>query len=105
MRDRVTFQQRELDDRGRRLGPWADRFTLPAQLTWLRAGETIIGQRLQGLRPCLVTVYDTPDARLVDNAWRLVVDGEPGAFEVKGATPARQRAFRDVLAEAVIGNP
>lgn len=102
--ERVTFQRKGLDVNGDPLGPWEEPgLTVWAKIVYLRGGETVTEQRLQGVRPCVITVRDSRDLREVTSAWRgrgatpRIAGVE---FALKSAEPSRDVGFIDLLAEA-----
>lgn len=98
--EEVRFERRAVDGNGDRLGDWGDdAFEVAAQATFLRGGEAVTEQRLQGNQPVVFTVYDSSRTRLLDNSWRGVHLKTGKAYNVKGVAPHRtQRAFLDVTA-------
>lgn len=98
---RVTFQQRAPDDNGDPLGDWEDGFTRWAQVQYLRGGEGVIQGRLQGRDPAVITVRDEAATREITTAWRAVTQTGPQmTFNLRSWTPAKERGFIDILAEA-----
>lgn len=103
-RDRLRFEQRALDDNNDRLGDWATIFTCSAVLTFLRGGEGVLAQRLQGTLPVILVVRKASELTGLDNSWRAVdVHDETRVFDITGATPAKELGFVDVLAVQRVG--
>lgn len=97
LRDRYRLERRAVDDNGDRRGPWESAGERWARTTWLRGGEGVLAQRLEGTQPVAITVRDDSVTRQVTNAWRAVArDGR--VFDVTSASPARERGFIDLLA-------
>lgn len=102
---RVAFDQRSKDANGDRLGAWDEVFQRQAQVTFLRGGEGVQQQRLAGRQPIVVTVRRCPDTLAVDNAWRVRLVDEGGAYEITAAQANADapREFRDFLATETKG--
>lgn len=96
---RITFQARGEDDNGDPLGPWEDRFTVWAQLVWLRGSEAALQQRLEGKQPVAVVVRASSQTRGITTAWRAVnARNADQKFNITAVSPAKERGFVDVLA-------
>lgn len=98
MRDRIRFDQRGLDANQVRLGPWEDGFTVWAETTWLRGGEGVVAQRLEGKQPVAFSIRDSAQARTITTGFRAVDSRTQRIFDVTAASPSRKRGFIDVLA-------
>jgi head-tail adaptor len=76
LRDRVTFQRRGVtsDDYGNEVtGNWADQFVISARISSPRGGsEQVLAQRLQGVRPVEIAIWNSAQARQIDPSWRAV---------------------------------
>lgn len=101
LRDRYRFDQRGIDANGDRLGPFEDGFTVWAQTTWLRGSEAVMGQRLEGKQPVILTIRDSAQARTITNGFRAVNARDvTKVFNITSVSPAKERGFLDVLATA-----
>lgn len=101
LKDRITFQRRALDANGDRLGAWEADFTVAAQIDWLRGSQPVMEQRLQGIRPVVLTVRDETRTRALVTPWRAVnARNTQHVFEITSVTPARDAGFLDLLATA-----
>lgn len=99
LRDRITFEARGLDANGDPLGAWEPRFTVWAQLVWLRGSESALQQRLEGKQPVAVVIRDSSQTREIDTAWRAVnARKTTERFNITAASPSKKRGFIDVLA-------
>ena len=100
MRDRVRFDQRALDANQMRIGPWEEGFTVWAETVWLRGGEGVQAQRLEGKQPVVFSIRDSAQARTITEGFRAVDTRTERTFNVAGAAPSRVPGFIDVLAVA-----
>lgn len=98
MRDRIRFDQRGLDANQVRQGPWEEGFTVWAETTWLRGGESVVAQRLEGRQPVVLAIRDSAQARTITTGFRAVDVRTERTFDVTAAAPSRTRGFIDVLA-------
>ncbi|WP_336968336.1 head-tail adaptor protein [Brevundimonas aurantiaca] len=98
MRDRIRFDQRALDANQVRLGPWEEGFTVWAETTWLRGGEGVVAQRLEGKQPVAFSIRDSAQARMITTGFRAVDSRTQQVFDVTAASPSREPGFIDVLA-------
>lgn len=100
----VTFQSRDLDANGDRLGEFADRVTTWAAIDWQRGSETAVTNRLQGLQPATLTVWDCTETGPITAAYRAVIVDGPGMvgtqFNITARAPARDRGFVNLMAVA-----
>lgn len=71
-KERLTFQKRrtEADGLGNSEGDWVDQFQLKANVRPRLGGETVIGQRLVGLQPVLITVHKCSMSNEITSGWR-----------------------------------
>jgi head-tail adaptor len=98
MRDRIRFDQRALDANQVRQGPWEEGFTVWAETTWLRGGEGVVAQRLEGKQPVAFSIRDSAQARTITTGFRAVDSRTQQVFDVTAASPSREPGFIDVLA-------
>lgn len=98
LKDRVRFDSRALDANGDPTGPWVEGFTVWAKVDYLRGSEVAISQRLEKRQPVSVTVRDSPGARTINPAMRMVDTRTGETFNVTAASPAKDAGFRNILA-------
>lgn len=96
-RERVTFQQRSVDDNGDRLGDWEAGFDRWARVLALRGGEPVMQARLQGQQPIQVTALATSRTRGVTEAWRILWNERP--YNIRSIAPGEDRDEIVFLAE------
>lgn len=99
LRERVTFEERGLDDNGDRLGEWLPVTTVWARIMTLKGSEPVLQQRLQGVQPVVITVRSSPVLREATTAWRAVHERTGQPFNIRAVTPDEKRAFIDFLAD------
>ncbi len=108
--NRILLQRRTLDGNGDPLGPWgavpseADDSAWAAQVVWLKGGETVMAQRLQGVQPVVIVLRACTTSRAVDNAWRGVDVRDRQVYEFSGATLTEDRMWVEVLGVAKVGD-
>lgn len=104
LRDRVHFQQRGVIDDGAGnevSGPWATQFTVAAAFRPLRGGEAVMGARLEGRQPYIVTVRQSSQTRQVSTDWQMIDARDASRiFNVRAASdPDGLRAWLEILVE------
>lgn len=90
-RERISLQRRALDQNGDPLGPWVEQAQCAAELRNLRGGEQVMGQRLQGVQPVLLTVLASQVSRLADNGWRAVNTRSRQIYDITSAVLSDDR--------------
>lgn len=110
MRDRYRFDQRGADANGDLLGDWVEGFTVAAETTWIRGGESVLSQRLEGHQPVALEIRNSTQARTITSAFRAVdvrtlvdgavVVGTTRVLNITAVSPSKNRGFIDVLATA-----
>ena len=99
LRDRITFERRGLDENQDPLGPWEEVLTVWARLVWLRGGEGVQAQRLEGKQPVVITIRASSDSRAINTGWRAVdARNADHRFNITAVSPAREAGFLDILA-------
>lgn len=100
MRDRYRFDTRGDDANGDPLGDWVPGFTVAAETTWIRGGEAVLSQRLEGRQPVALEIRDSTQARAITAGFRAV-DARTGlVLNITAVSPSKNRGFLDVLATA-----
>lgn len=104
LRDRLRFERKGLDARGRRTLDWdadGDHLEVQAGVTWLRRGEAVQQARLQGQSPVVIKVWASAASRGVDNSWRAIDlrSGRVINLTTPGE-PTRDRLFLEFLGSA-----
>ena len=89
LKDRLRFDQRELDANGDRLGEWVEGFTVWANIEYLRGTESAVNQRLQGNQPVVITIRESNRAKTIDASFRAVDVRTQAIYNVKAAAPGR----------------
>lgn len=104
LRSKVMFQRRTEDANGDLLGPFEDVSARAAEIIYLRGGEPVMAQRLQGVQPAVVAVYADSVTRTVTNAWRLI-DSNTGQIHEITAPPTitPDRRWVEILTTAKAG--
>ncbi len=104
LRERVRFEQRAEDANGERLGGWVDEFTVPAEILYLRGGDPVMAQRLQGVQPVIIRVRFEARTQAVTSAWRAVDARSRQIFEFTNTPPSVDRAWIEMLATGKSGD-
>lgn len=90
LRDRVSFDQRALDDNNARQGPWVEEVgPLFAQITWLRGGEQVLSDRLEGRQPVVITIRRSAATSRIGVGWRVRDVRRGLTFNITGVSPAK----------------
>ncbi len=100
LRERISLQRQALDAKGRSLGQWTEAARFWADLIYLRGGEQVMAQRLQGVQTVVMTVRVTSVSAVVDNAWRAVNVRSRQIYDIKAAVLSDDRAFVQITALA-----
>lgn len=101
LRDRILLQQRTADGYGDPAGPWPpiDGGTaMRADVVPLRGGESVMGQRLQGKQPVIISVRRCALTLSIDNAWRAVNARTGAIYDIASVAPAEDLGLVDILA-------
>jgi head-tail adaptor len=102
LRDRLIFQSRGLDANGDALGEWQERFRRHCQLIWLRGGEGVVQQRIEGRQPVAIVCRKDSGTREITTAWRAVnARAEDQVFNITAVAPHKELDFLDL--QAVVG--
>lgn len=104
LRERLRFEARGAvtdDGFGNVEDTWASKFTCAARIMPLKGSETVIGQRLAGVQPVIITIRSCCKAREVSPAWRAVDTRRGTVFNIRaGANFDEKNHFLDFMAEA-----
>lgn len=102
---RFRFERRERlavpgDAHGVIEGGWqAQLAQVPARLAPLRRGEEVMGSRLQGVQPFILTVRRTSGTDKIDTDWRCVNERDGVIYNIR-TVEKPSRASIDMLIDA-----
>lgn len=101
LRELVAFEAaNEVDDGGGGVpGDFAEIFRAHAAFRWLTGTEPVIGQRLQGVQPVVVTVRDQAAARAVTSAWRIHDIRRGTVLAIRAPKPSDKPGHIDFLCD------
>lgn len=103
---RASFQRRTVDDDGygNEIGAWSPTlFIRWCHVRFLRGGEAVMGSRLEGRQPVIVTVRNDSDTATVNSDMRCIIDGRP--YNIREfPRPSDDRQFLEFLAESGVGD-
>lgn len=100
LRERVAFDRRSGadDGAGNVEDDWAQiGGDVAARIRFLKGGETVVGQRLEGTSPAVVTVRSSTVTRAVTSVFRIRDVRSGRTFNVTAVTPDEQGAYLDIL--------
>lgn len=102
----VAFDKRIEGDStyGRSPGDWVEQFKTTARIRFLRGGEPIIGQRLMGVQPTVITTHGYSQTYEVTEAWRIRDVRNGDAFAIRSITSG-ERGGTDIDFFCTIGGP
>lgn len=101
---RIRFEARTEEPSGDGLGnfegAWSEQFTIAATVRNLRGGETVLGARLTGTQPAVITVRLSPQTLEIRSDWRAVdaVSGQVFALTSPPADTQGHRMYLDIMA-------
>lgn len=101
LRERIVFERRIAadDDYGNQVGTWeAGGPAVAARVQYLKAGEEVIGQRLSGVQPVVITVRSSTFTRGVTADWRARDARSDKTFNLKAPRPGERRDYIEFLA-------
>lgn len=99
LRHMVDFEYRLEDENGDPLGPFEPVFETWCALIWLRGGEGVVQQRLEGRQPVALVVRSNAQTRRITSAWRAVLTNDDDlVLNITSVSPAKERGFIDILA-------
>jgi len=102
LRDRVTFAQRSTvgDEYGNNEGDFVDQFTVAARVQYLRGGESVMADRLEGKQPVVLTIRMSAQAKRIETDWRATdARNEDRVFNVRSISPSERNDQLDILCE------
>ena len=104
LKDRLTLQQRALDDNGDRNGDWGSLGTVWAQVLSINGGETVMEQRLQGKQPVILFLRASSVTTQIDNSFRAIdARNASRVFDITSASLSQDRAWMECLAVQLVG--
>ena len=104
LKDKITFQQRAIDDNDDKNGPWANIVTVSAQIQPLKGGEGVMASRLQGKQPFIIYVRASYNTRRIDNTFQAVdAHCKERVFVITGASLSLDKAWVECLAVQQVG--
>ncbi|KZL04545.1 Phage head-tail joining protein [Pseudovibrio axinellae] len=59
------------DGYGNKTAGYETQFEVRAHFRYLRGGESVIGARLEGIQPVVVTIWRSPDTEAIQTSWRM----------------------------------
>jgi head-tail adaptor len=105
LRERFAFQKRGQGNDGLggsgAFGAWETQFTVSAGLHPLRGSEAVMGDRLAGRQPYIVTVRQSSQTCQVGTDWQIVDERNPDrvfAISAPPVDPLGDRAWLEILA-------
>lgn len=100
---RLRFEERQevSNGAGGFRGEWVHQFTVAAGRKWLRGGEAVIGARLEGRQPAILTIRSSLQARGIGHDWRAVDERDGRVFNLRESPKeSDDRAYLEMLAES-----
>ena len=99
LRHIVEFEFRSEDENGDLLGHFQPAFETWANLIWLRGGEGVVQQRLEGRQPVALVVRSNAMTRRIKSTWRAILTNDDDlVLNITSVSPAKERGFIDILA-------
>ncbi len=102
---RADFERRASlnDGYGNTEDAWAPTFTRWCGVTYLKGGETVMGARLEGRQPVILTVRADPDTQAITPDMRAIIDGR--AYNIREfPRPTKDRAYLEMAAESGVAS-
>lgn len=100
---RFTFLSREVIDDGygnEVSGPFEDRFTVWAGVTYLRGSETVMASRLEGRQPVVIAVRQSANTRSITTDWKARNARTDEVYNIRTIVPTKDRAGFEITAES-----
>lgn len=103
LNDRFTFQKRTTttgDGYGNFQAGWETQFTVWTKRIFLRGGETVIAERLQGRAPSVLTIRASSQAAQITTDWRAVnANDATEIYNIRSISKSEDRSYLDILCE------
>jgi head-tail adaptor len=105
LNERFTFEKRPStapvgDGYGNFQTDFAAQFTVWTRRQFLRGGETVIAERLQGRQPSVLTIRASRSAAQITTDWRAVNARDASeVYNIRSVSLSEDRSFYDVLCE------
>jgi head-tail adaptor len=102
LRGKIGFYNRvPIDtDYGTAAGDWVLQFTRSSRIRYLRGGEEVMGQRLEGVSPIVLTVRSGEETRQITSGWQARNERTGEQFQIRAVTPDEKTAWIDLLCES-----
>lgn len=100
LREKVAFDQRGTteEDLGTPIDDWANVIAgVAARIRYLKGGEQVIGQRLTGVQPVVITVRSSEATRAITTDYRARDVRKGQAYNIRSVTPDETGAYIDLL--------
>lgn len=88
------------DDLGRQTQGWTEEFTTKADYRRLRGSESVVGARLEGRQPTIITIRESSTARSILSSWRAVDVRTGEIFNIHVSIRSDNRQYREITAES-----
>jgi len=89
---------------GGTVGDWEPQFKTSAQVVYLRGGENVIGQRMKGVSPVLITVHSFTGTERITEGWRAEDVRSGVTYNIRSKTPGQRPFEIDLLCETGVPN-
>lgn len=102
---RAAFERRTEanDGYGNTQDVWAASFTRWCGITYLKGGETVMGARLEGRQPVILTVRADSETRIITPDMRAIINGQ--AYNIRESPrPTKDRAYLEMAAESGVAS-
>lgn len=104
LREIVAFESRAIVDDGlgnEISGDWTERFKANAEISFLKGGESVVADRLQGMQPAVIAVRYEPQALSANTDWRIKDLRSGVVYQIKSqANMDKRREFLEFLTVA-----
>lgn len=98
----VAFQAlaSKSDGYGNEVDAYQTRFEVRAHFRFLRGGEKVIAQRLQGVQPVVVTIWRSPDTEAIQTSWRMkdLITGT--VYAIRSKIPTDDNLYFELTCES-----
>lgn len=103
LNERFAFQKRARtagDGYGNFEERWENQFTVWTKRIFLRGGETVMADRLQGRQPAVLTIRASRQTAQITTDWRAVnARDDTEIYNIRSISLSEDRSFYDVLCE------